>query len=135
MFPRAASFGVAIAMFGSIFKGGGNFSGEIFALGLDAADFVILLGGCVIWSIISYRQEKGIKIREDISRKPLALRWPAVSGSLCGCCDTGRLRTGLRCRRLYIQRVLICKRAAWKSVAYCHTDFLDKMMELRAQYD
>ncbi|HIU26309.1 MAG TPA: MBOAT family protein [Candidatus Copromorpha excrementigallinarum] len=81
MFPRAASFGVAIAMFGSIFKGGGNFSGEIFALGLDAADFVILLGGCVIWSIISYRQEKGIKIREDISRKPLALRWLLFLGA------------------------------------------------------
>ena len=76
MFPRAASFGVAMTMFASIFAGSSvPFSEEILTLGLDAADFLILFLGCIVWFVISYRQEKGTGIRDSIAEKPLALRW------------------------------------------------------------
>ena len=51
------------------------FSEEILTLGLDAADFLILLGGCIVWFIISWNQEKGTGIRDAIAERPLALRW------------------------------------------------------------
>ncbi len=76
MFPKAISFSVAIAMFGSMLRGGDvPFSEEILTLGLDMADFMILLGGCIVWFIISYNQEKGTGIRDAIAERPLALRW------------------------------------------------------------
>lgn len=77
MFPKALSFGAAIYMFGAMFRGGGAvpFSEEILTLGLDAADFLILLGGCIVWFIISWNQEKGTGIRDAIAERPLALRW------------------------------------------------------------
>ncbi len=82
MFPRAASFGVALTMFGSIFSGNGKapFSEQIFALGLDEADFIILLAGCVIWFVISFLQERGAGIRDSVAGKPLAVRWALFLG-------------------------------------------------------
>lgn len=81
MFPKAASFTAAVSMFGAMFGGGGSLS-QLLELGLDAADFAILLAGCIIWFIISFRQEKGVKIRDDISRKPTAVRWLLFLGAV-----------------------------------------------------
>lgn len=83
MFPRAASFGVALTMFASIFSGNGStdFTDQIFALGLDSADFLILLAGCIIWFAISFKQEKGVGIRDTVADKPLAVRWLLFLGA------------------------------------------------------
>lgn len=82
MFPRAESFAVAFTMFASIFAGNnkGDFSEQILSLGLDGADFLILIAGCIIWFIISFKQEKGVKIRDAIAEKPLMLRWVMFIG-------------------------------------------------------
>ena len=77
IFPKASSFAVAISMFISIFRGNGGapFSSTVMDLGLGWIDFLIIFLGCIVWFIISYRQEKGIKIRDALSEKPLPLRW------------------------------------------------------------
>ncbi|MDO4544570.1 MAG: MBOAT family O-acyltransferase [Bacillota bacterium] len=77
IFPKAASFPVAITMFCSMFKGNGgtSFSEEIFLLGLDGVDFLILLVCCVIWFIISYKQEKGVEIRAALESRTIGYRW------------------------------------------------------------
>ena len=55
--------------------------GTLLALGLDGLDYMILAAGCLVVFIISFFQERGIKIREGLGRKPLVIRW-AVYGML-----------------------------------------------------
>ena len=86
IFPKAASFGVAISMFLSIFKPnhGTPFTETIMSLGLGGIDFVILFACCLVWFLVSLMQERhgdseaiGISsgMRAILDEKPLALRW------------------------------------------------------------
>ena len=85
-FPKAASFGVAISMFLSIFKPnvGTPFSETIMSLGLGGIDFAILFVCCGVWFIISLIEERNSKysdgtnssaLRAILDEKPLAVRW------------------------------------------------------------
>lgn len=49
--------------------------GTIFRMGMKPKDFIIILGGCAIWLIISLLQEKNIRIRETLAKKALVIRW------------------------------------------------------------
>ena len=55
--------------------------GSLLTLGLDWLDYLILLVGCLVVFFISFRQERGVKIRESLAEKPLLFRW-AVYGML-----------------------------------------------------
>lgn len=89
IFPRAASFGVAISMFISIFKPnyGTPFGETIMSLGLTEVDFAIILVSCIIWLLISLYEEKCARteggtgndaFREMLGRKPLPVRWAVL---------------------------------------------------------
>ncbi|NLD20588.1 MAG: MBOAT family protein [Clostridiales bacterium] len=84
VFPKAASFSAAITMFLSIFKGNGGraFGDVFFELGLGWCDFFIIFGCCIIWFTISYKQEKGVKIRKALEEKPLLYRWGILFAGL-----------------------------------------------------
>ena len=75
--PRAASFGVAVAMFQSmmVFNPGIFLNGHLLELGLTYEDFAVILLGCVIWFVISLMQENGMKIRESLARQNIVFRW------------------------------------------------------------
>lgn len=76
MFPKAASFGVAMTMYASIFRPSeAAFHEVIMTLGLNIGDFAVILLGCIVWFIISMHQEKGMKIRDTIDEKPMPVRW------------------------------------------------------------
>ncbi len=75
--PRAASFGVAIAMCKSmlVFNPGSITEGGIFNLGLSPSDFSVLGLCCAIWFCISLMQENGWRIREALARQNMLFRW------------------------------------------------------------
>ncbi|MCQ2546172.1 MAG: MBOAT family protein [Clostridia bacterium] len=86
IFPKAASFGVAISMFFSMFRlnHGVPFSETVMSLGLTGADFLIILVCCIIWFAVSLIQEKDMRLnggdgnkgfRQMLDEKPLPLRW------------------------------------------------------------
>lgn len=76
MFPKAASFGVAMSMYASIFRPYDvPFKEAVLTLGLNNGDFLVILLGCLVWFFISWHQEKGVKIREALDEKPVLLRW------------------------------------------------------------
>ena len=86
LFPRAASFGVAVRMFCSVFRPntGISFGETIMSLGLSGIDFIILLVGCTVWFLVSLTAERrgdsetiGISsgVRGLIKEKPLPVRW------------------------------------------------------------
>lgn len=76
MFPKAASFGVALSMYASILRPmEGEFGEVILTLGLTQIDFLVILVCCIAWFFISYSQEKGTKIREALDNQPLPVRW------------------------------------------------------------
>lgn len=86
VFPKAASFSVAISMFFSMFRlnHGTPFSETLLNLGLTNVDFAIILGCCIVWILISIYEEKCYRaeggtgsqaFREMLSRKPLVFRW------------------------------------------------------------
>ncbi len=82
VFPISVSFSAAIYELGSVFAGSGTvpLSEQFLSLGLSAADYAVILAGCVLWFVISYRQERGIQIRQSLDQKPLPLRWGAYLG-------------------------------------------------------
>ena len=86
IFPKAASFGVAITMFFSMFKldHGVPFRETIMGLGLNGMDFLIIAGCCVIWLLISMYEERDARInggdgskafRQKLDEIPLPARW------------------------------------------------------------
>lgn len=90
LFPKAASFSVAISMFCSVFRPntGTPFSETIMSLGLSGIDFAILFVCCGVWFIVSLIEERSrIKatgssefnpnsaVRALLDEKPLVLRW------------------------------------------------------------
>lgn len=89
IFPKAASFSVAISMFFSMFKlnQGTPFGETIMSLGLSNTDFLIILICCVIWFVVSFVQERSMRanggdgntgFRRMLDRKPLAFRWAVL---------------------------------------------------------
>ena len=90
MLPKAASFTVAVSMFFSLFvpNRGTPFVETVMSLGLTGADFLIIAGGCVIWFVISFCEERyagaagsgGLAagaeaFRNLLDKRPLVLRW------------------------------------------------------------
>lgn len=86
VFPKAASFGVAISMFFSMFRlnHGVPFGETIMSLGLTNTDFLIILVCCIIWFVVSFVQEREMRakggngntgFRHMLERKPLPIRW------------------------------------------------------------
>lgn len=78
MFPKAASFGVAMSMYASIFSFGGSDAGfwtTLMSLGLNWGDLVIIILACAVWFRISWLQENGVKIRESMGEMTLKKRW------------------------------------------------------------
>ncbi len=51
------------------------FKNEVFALGMDIKDFAIVALALIFILVISILKEKGKNIREDISKKPIYVRW------------------------------------------------------------
>lgn len=77
VFPKAAAFGVSLAMLKclTVFNPGAFLNGHMLELGLTAADWKVLFVFCVIWFIISLMQENGIKVREFLSEQNIWFRW------------------------------------------------------------
>lgn len=86
LFPKAASFGVAISMFFSMFRPnyGTPFSETIMSLGFTNTDYLILLVACIIWFLISFYEERTARIdggdgtqafRQLLDSRPLPFRW------------------------------------------------------------
>ncbi len=86
MFPKAASFTVALSMYASIFRPcEGGFFSVAGTLGLTWIDFFIVLLGCSVWFLISYKQEKagdkdGTYIRQRLDEMTIPKRWAILLG-------------------------------------------------------
>ncbi len=81
LFFRAASLGYAVDMFRRILTGftfASLQNGDVFKLGADAADFVIVLVTLVLVFVVGLIQEKGIRIRETIASKNMVIRFVFV---------------------------------------------------------
>lgn len=50
-------------------------NGTIFTYGMDSLDFIVVIIGMAIMLTVDILHEKGIAIRERISRQPIVLRW------------------------------------------------------------
>ena len=75
---RAKTFGEACQIFKSIFNMsniGIIFNKQFYKLGLSARDFVVIGIGVLIMLIVGILQEKGIVLREKISKKNIIIRW------------------------------------------------------------
>lgn len=86
VFPKAASFSVAISMFFSVFRinHGTPLTETMMSLGITGADYLILLVCIIIWFCVSlYEERYAIKNGGDgtdafrimLESKPLVLRW------------------------------------------------------------
>ena len=87
--PRAASFGVAVSMFGSMFTITTVMPvGETFlSFGLTWIDYIIILFGCAVWFLISRYEEKQSKVADGMGEeavrimlegKSMKFRWAAL---------------------------------------------------------
>ncbi len=75
LFFRAPSLAVAFAMLKRMFNAFSFRVGELFELGMDARDYVVLVFGLIGIFIMGILREKGIDVRENISKKKLVTRW------------------------------------------------------------
>lgn len=77
LFFRAPSLRIAFAMLKRMFEGLklNSFSKEVFNLGLDGKDFIIVIIAVIIIFLISLLKEKGINIRDNVSCMPIVIRW------------------------------------------------------------
>lgn len=78
-FSRAATMTQAMGMIGSMGAGWYDFTfltdGTLGSLGLDTANWVILLLGILILCVVDYIHERGIGIREVLDHQYLPIRW------------------------------------------------------------
>lgn len=51
------------------------FNGELFEIGFNTSDFVVLAVGVIIMFLVSLLQEKGYNLREKISKQNIFFRW------------------------------------------------------------
>lgn len=76
LFFRAPTVKAGFGMLGKVFNNFMDFNnGEFFSLGLDIKDFIIVLIALIVVLIVSVLNEKGIHIREKISKQNIVLRW------------------------------------------------------------
>lgn len=94
VFPKAASFTVAVNMFFSMFipNRGTPFAETVMNLGLSGVDYLLILFGCAVWFLISLHEERDAiasgaatavgagteAVRRSLDEKPLALRWAVL---------------------------------------------------------
>ncbi len=82
---RAHNLENAFSMIGSIFNMSNVqmlLDGGIFELGMSQKDFIVVAIGVLIMLIVGIIQEKGISIRENISKKNIVFRWALYYGIL-----------------------------------------------------
>lgn len=83
LFFRADGLRAGLAMFGKIFS---RFTlaslreGVLFTYGMDAHDYGILLVALLLVFLVGIFQEKGVALRERLSRAPMVLRFAAAYG-------------------------------------------------------
>lgn len=78
MFFNAASLGVGVEMFVSIFtrSGASALTGaNLLSLGIDGLDYVVVACGLVVVLLVGIAHEKGVSIREKVAAMPIAARW------------------------------------------------------------
>lgn len=77
VFPKAASFTVAVEMIKSLFYFNPVilFNGTLLELGLTDWDWKILFVTCGLWFIASMMAERGINVRKFISDQNFVVRW------------------------------------------------------------
>ena len=75
IFFRADTMQIALGMIKKIFTDWSIRTGEISSLGLDIYDYIALLIGITFVFVISIFKEKNIDVRNEISKKPVAVRW------------------------------------------------------------
>lgn len=94
LLPKAASFGVSVKMFVSLFAfGSGVAYNEIVdSFGLTDMDYWILLIGCLIWLVVSIIQERAEKREESTKKKGI------VAGENTSQAST--VETGAECRKV-----------------------------------
>lgn len=78
LFFRANGLRAGFSMLGRIFS---KFSfkafsnGELLSLGMDLQDYIIIGVALIVVFVISLLKEKGINVRENLSKKHITLRW------------------------------------------------------------
>ena len=80
---RAKRLKVALQMLLSIFtfeNMGKLFNGELFKIGFETSDFIVIIVGVIIMFIVGLLQEKGYSIREKISKQNIVFRWTLYYG-------------------------------------------------------
>ena len=83
LFFRADGVRAGMHMLGSMFSG---FTlktfrdGSLLQLGLDRADFIVIIAGTIVVAIVSWIQEKNILGEEGMSRLKLPVRWALIYG-------------------------------------------------------
>ena len=89
-FSRSATLGAALGMLGhtvgAFFR---NFTpGELVSFGLGPWDYAVAALGCAILFYVSFLQEKGVAVRQALSRRPAAVQFAVVFAGvllLIGC--------------------------------------------------
>ena len=51
------------------------FDNSLYDMGLDRKEFWVLIFSIIVLWVISFMQEKGIKIREELAKQNLVFRW------------------------------------------------------------
>lgn len=78
LFFRAEGLKIGAKMFCSVltrFKASSLWDGTLLRLGLDRWDFQLIAGALIIVALVSYIQEKGLKVRLELGAMPVAFRW------------------------------------------------------------
>ena len=85
-FSRASDCGQALDMFMSMFNGFFDWSffvdGTMLTLGLDVANWAVLVTAIAILLLIDIAHEKDVHIRDSIARQDLAVRWLVYLGAV-----------------------------------------------------
>lgn len=75
LFFRAPTLEIGFGMLKNMFTKFNIPKNELLSIGLDVQDYFILFIAVVVILIISLLKEKNIEIRENISKKPIYIRW------------------------------------------------------------
>lgn len=75
LFFRANTLKDGFNMFGKMISDLSLKNDELLKLGLDVKDFILIISVVIIIFIISLLKEKGVNIREAISKKNIVIRW------------------------------------------------------------
>lgn len=86
-FSRAASFKTSMSMISRTFQVWNPwvlFDGTMLEFGLDESQFKVLFIALLILFVVSYAQEKGVKVRDWLLEQPLIFRWAIYIVSIIG---------------------------------------------------